>query len=161
MNSLNARALRIAYEQYFCNVCDLTDTELLSAHFKFDEALNKDEYVSWCDPALDNLVIWQPMEEVLPMHVFDNIVELTKRLADIHEETDTDVTRAQSVLEAAVELAAVSVEKALAEGEPEGYFASTYLVSLDNGDIIYNEEAQNLFNEAYENYLTTLKLFFG
>ena len=101
------------------------------------------------------------MEEVLPMHVFDNIVELTKRLADIHEETDTDVTRAQSVLEAAVELAAVSVEKALAEGEPEGYFASTYLVSLDNGDIIYNEEAQNLFNEAYENYLTTLKLFFG
>lgn len=86
VNAGNSTYLRIMYEQYFCNVCDYTDQELLSIHFKVSEVLLKDEdadYSDLYDPY--GLSIWQPFEEVAPQHVFDNIVEGFKRLSSLEE----------------------------------------------------------------------------
>lgn len=73
--------LRVMYEQYFCNVSELTDAKLLSTHFKFKEAVLKNENVQYNDfEELYTLSIWQPFEDVMPTFIFDNIVEGVKRL---------------------------------------------------------------------------------
>ena len=37
--NLNVRALRVAYNQFFVNIIELSDAELLSAHFKYVEQI--------------------------------------------------------------------------------------------------------------------------
>lgn len=72
---MNKPLIRAMFEQYFCNVCELQDDQLVSLYYKGMEALDKDEDVYWSDFPFTELVVWQPFEEVMPVHIFNNISE--------------------------------------------------------------------------------------
>lgn len=151
MKDINIHVLRICYEQYFCNVCELTDEELLSTHFKFNEALNVDEDIYWDDPSIENLIIWHPMKDVQPTYIFDNILEIHKRIWTLHDEAYTHVC-----LELASDLAEERVAEYFAEelGENHEY-------TDDKGDTYLNEDAQDLFNNYYDFYANKINEYFG
>lgn len=131
---ININILRALYEQYFCNVCVISDQELLTIHFKCNEALDKNEDLFWDEAPLNDLVVWNPFADVMPVHVFDNILEGYKRFWNIQNEAYE-----QLCLELSVELA----EAKLAEH----YDGKIPEIVAENGDILYTEEAQDLFVE--------------
>lgn len=148
---MNIKYLRIAYEQYFCNIFDLTDQELLSFHFKANEALDKDEDIFWDDIALEPFLIWQPFEDTMPTHIFDNVLELYKSITDVVGEDNSQLC---------LELSSDLAEEAVAE-----YFTDslneTFEYTASNGDTRYNEDAQEMFNEKQAFYESKIKEHLG
>lgn len=88
-NNFDIDMLRIALEQYFCNVSDFDDEELISYFQKAKEATDKDEYMPWGSIELGECplfsMVWEPFEDVYPSILVDNIVELVKRLDGLNE----------------------------------------------------------------------------
>ena len=136
---INVKFLRVFYEQYFCNVCTLTDEQLLSLHFKCNEALDKDEDLYWDTSPLTEFAVWQPFVDVMPVHVFDNILEGHKRLWAMHDEFYD-----QLCLDFSTEMAEEKLAEYFEKNIPE--FQDT------NGDIRLTEEAQDMFNEFQQEF---------
>lgn len=140
---INVNILRALYEQYFCNVCVISDQELISIHFKCNEALDNDEDLFWDDTPLNDLIIWQPFEDVMPVHVFDNILEGHKRLWDIHNESYEQIC---------LDLSTEFAEQKLAEH----YENNIPEVTAANGDVHLTEEAQDkfvVFQQEFDNLI--------
>lgn len=138
---INVNILRALYEQYFCNVCELTDEQLISLHFKCNEALDNNEDLFWDDYPLSEVIIWNPFEDVMPVHVFDNILEGHKRLWAIHDEAYN-----QYCLDASVEFAEEKLAEFYENNIPEFQDA--------NGDTRLTEEAQDkfiVFQQEFDN----------
>ena len=129
---INVNILRGLYEQYFCNVCELTDEQLISLHFKCNESLDNNEDLFWDDYPLTETIIWQPFKDVLPVHVFDNILEGHKRLWEMHDQAYNQIC-----LDLSVAFAEEKLEEYYENNVPE--------IQDENGDIRLTEEAQDKF----------------
>lgn len=75
--SLNVRALRIAYNQFFVDTAEKTDEELVSIHYRFvdDIERNEDSLQSQVS-AYETLCILEYLEELRPSVVLDMILDL-------------------------------------------------------------------------------------
>lgn len=148
---INVNILRALYEQYFCNVCELTDEQLISLDFKCNEALDNDEDLFWDDYPFTDTAVWHPFIDVMPSYIFDNIREGHKRLLALHDESYNQVC-----LELASDLAEERVAEYFAEelGENHEY-------TDDKGDTYLNEDAQDLFNNYYDFYTNKINEYFG
>lgn len=139
---INVNILRICYEQYFCNICDLTDEELVRLHFKANEALDLDEDIFWDDPALIDFIVWRPFQDVQPTYIFDNILESHKRIWQQHDDIYNQVC-----LEVSCELAEERMVEYFTEELGENFEYTD-----ENGETRLNEDAQDLFNEYQAHY---------
>ena len=75
--NLNVRALRVAYNQFFVNIIELSDAELLSAHFKYVEQIDENEdYLHGNIPVFEILCPFEPMEDILPVTILDMVLDL-------------------------------------------------------------------------------------
>lgn len=136
---INVNILRIMYEQYFCNVCQLSNEQLLSLHFKCNEALDNDEDLFWDDYPLTEMIVWNPFSDVMPTHIFDNILEGHKRLWAFHDEMYNQVC-----LEVSAELAEQKVAEYYGGKLPE--------IKQPNDDIHLDAEATELFMQYQEKF---------
>lgn len=138
---INVNILRIMYEQYFCNICQLSNEQLLSLHFKCNEALDNDEDLFWDDYPLTEMIVWNPFAETMPTHIFENILEGHKRLWAFHDEMYNQVC-----LEVSSELAEHKVAEYYGGKLPE--------IKDPNDDVRLDAEATELFmlyQEEFEN----------
>lgn len=75
--NLNTRVLRIAYNQFFCNVVELDDETLLSTHFKYVEQIDQNEdYLQGEIPVFEVLCVLEHLEDLLPVAILDMILDL-------------------------------------------------------------------------------------
>ena len=77
--NLNVRALRVAYNQFFVNIIELSDAELLSAHFKYVEQIDENEdYLHGNIPVFEILYSLEHMEDIYQQ------IQTTKDFAKAH-----------------------------------------------------------------------------
>lgn len=75
--NLNVRVLRMAYNQFFVNIAELDDNELLRVHAGYTEALDIDEDSPWSKIAIaDSLVPYYAVEDLLPVTIFTMVIDL-------------------------------------------------------------------------------------
>lgn len=75
--NLNVRALRLSYSQFFVNINEIDDESLLSIHFRYVDQIDEDEtYLQGNIPIFEELVVFQPFEDMLPMTILDLILDL-------------------------------------------------------------------------------------
>ena len=147
---MNIKVLRVAYNQYFCNMSIITDEDLLNIHYIVNEKLSKDEDIdSWEDLHKD-LLIWQPFENAPPSDIIDNIDAL---IADINENLLPD---SQSFITINKLELASNIAEDLTKQEFERRHEN-FEIYEDNGDVRYTEEAQDFFNYSYGYYLTKIE----
>lgn len=139
---INVDILRALYEQYFCNVFEYTDEQLISLHFKCNEALDEDEDLFWDDLPFSDMAVWRPFEDVMPTYIFDNILEGHKRLWDLHDESYNQIC-----LELSCDLAEERIVEYFTEELGENFEYTD-----ENGETRLNEDAQDLFNQYQEFY---------
>mgnify|MGYP003422230358 FL=1 len=100
--NLNVRALRIAYNQFFVNVIELSDAELLSAHFKYVEQIDENEdYLHGNIPVFEILCPLEHMEDILPVTILDMVLDLYADLVSEYgfEDPNTIVINKAEVVE--------------------------------------------------------------
>lgn len=147
---INVNILRVAYNQYFCNMPIITDEDLLNIHYIVNEKLYKDEDIeSWSD-LHEDLLIWHPFEETSPAKIMENIDSLVKDI-QINILPDPDTYLVINKLELASELAHQIVLDKFTISKKEWGFIQ------EDGDSYYTEEAQDIFNESYDYYLNLIE----
>lgn len=100
--NLNVRALRVAYNQFFVNIIELSDAELLSAHFKYVEQIDENEdYLHGNIPVFEILYPFEPMEDILPVTILDMVLDLYADLVSEYgfEDPNTIVINKAEVVE--------------------------------------------------------------
>lgn len=147
MNRLiDVKVLRVAYNQYFCNIGELTDEQLATLHAEYSTALTIDPDAEFWELS-DDLVIWEPFEYLSPAKVFENIMD---GINDIETNLLPQDYIAINPMELASELAHLRIlEFVMSEkelwGEPS-----------EDGSKTYKEEHQDEFNSYYDYYLAVL-----
>ena len=143
MEQINPKIIQIILRQYFCNLESLVkDEDILNYYFTLIDYVNKDCDITWEEIGY---VIWQPFEHTNPCDVIENMEAL---YVDIQQTLNLMTPNIViNPLELAADLANEDVE--------EEFNQPTYLA--ENGDILYTEEAQVLFNNLYEFYLVRIQ----
>jgi hypothetical protein len=141
--NINPQILKIAYGQYFCNIYELTNSQILTLHAKYLEDIYRDEDIAYFQDISENLLIWEPFEDVMPCKILENIKSLINDIQQLLLKT-TEVTECNNI-----ELASE-----LAHGDLLGLAPDSELWQLDaNGDQYYKEQYQDIFNIAYDHYM--------
>ena len=145
MEQINPKIIQIILRQYFCNLESLVkDEDILNYYFTLIDYVNKDCDITWEEIGYD-YIIWQPFEHTNPCDVIENMEAL---YVDIQQTLNLMTPNIViNPLELAADLANEDVE--------EEFNQPTYLA--ENGDILYTEEAQVLFNNLYEFYLVRIQ----
>ena len=143
MEQINPKIIQIILRQYFCNLESLVkDEDILNYYFTLIDYVNKDCDITWEEI---DYIIWQPFEHTNPCDVIENMEAL---YVDIQQTLNLMTPNIViNPLELAADLANEDVE--------EEFNQPTYLA--ENGDILYTEEAQVLFNNLYEFYLVRIQ----
>lgn len=135
----NTRLLRVAYSQYFCNISNISDEDLLNIHYIVNEKLSQDEDIEFWEDLHKDLIIWQPFENVIPSNIMDNIKNLIQNI-EVFLLPDPNLYVTVNKIELVSDIA-----EYLTEQEFERLHQN-FEIYEDNGDVRYTEEAQDYFN---------------
>ena len=144
MEPYNPQIIAIVIQHFFCNVESFSEEEYLSYYFKFMSIVSKDAYVYWADNSLDDYIIWKPFEHMEPSVIVVLMQNLYTGILEGLNLSSEYITTNR--LELASELATDSLESKVTQ---------PYLKEL-NGDTRHTEEAQGIFNEAFNHYIEIL-----
>lgn len=152
MEPYNPKILAIILRQYFCNINNLTEEEVLSYYFTFSSLVNADSEITW-DEIGDNYLIWKPFESACPCDVLENMDALY-----------FDITNTLNLCSPNIVINPLEVSATIADDYVKDYFtelgqSGTYID--DDGSEHFNDEAQELFishNDYVNNLLYELKL---
>lgn len=149
MEPLNPKIIAIVLRHYFCNIGHLvSDEDILKYYFTLSSYVKDDNDISWSEIGSD-YTIWYPFEHTNPYDVIENMESLYD-----------DIQKNLNLLSPNITINPLEVASQLAEDVVIDYFTDelgeNFEYTDDNGETKYNEDAQEVFNEHYDYFITVL-----
>lgn len=138
MEEINYKIIHILLKQYFKNIEHINVKEdILKYYFTFIDYVQKDKYITW-EEIGSNYILMPCFQSANPIDIYIQMISL---YTDIQEDLNlVSPNILINILELSSDLANEEVNKEIVN--------STYV--SDNGDILYTDKAQNLFNEKFD-----------
>lgn len=146
MEEINYKIIDIVLNQYFKNIEHInTKEEILKYYFTFIDYVVKDKYITW-EEIGSNYILINCFQSTNPIDIY---IQLTCLYTDIQEKLNLI---SPNILINPLELCSdLTNEEVCKEINNPTYVT-------DNGDIVYTDKAQDLFNEKFDlNYDKIIK----
>lgn len=138
MEEINHKIILLILNQYFKNIEHInTKEDILKYYFTFVDYVQKDQYISW-EEIGSNYIVPTYFELVNPIDIYIQMINLYLNIQSELNIVSPNILI--NPLELSSDLANEEVSKEIVN--------STYV--SDNGDTLYTDKAQDLFNEKFD-----------